>query len=285
MENYPAKLFHDAYIYDNQSELDRLWKEVAPQRLIKFFSAQYLEDDTNYALDCIMNKKLWLSSPSRFNDPFDCVANIDYAFEVHKKVQMISENLLPAFVSNQLAVLPGYNEALQEAIEKYIKSLSEIDSHTKAHIYVSCFSEFENLYSICMWSHYANNHEGICVEYDFCDINKFCDFGCLPILYTNNYLLPLEYEGNGVQRILALLYYKAQEWKYEKEWRLATINENIKVPGYKIEFAQPINIYIGCKASEKLNNDLYFFCTRNRIGLYQMKLRPGTYTIYEEKIL
>jgi hypothetical protein len=33
------------------------------------------------------------------------------------------------------------------------------------NIKITCFSE--ELFSMPMWSHYANNHKGFCIEYDF----------------------------------------------------------------------------------------------------------------------
>lgn len=94
MENSEIKNFHNAYINADEKELDRLWNEVAPKTLIKFFSAEYLPDGKNFSLENISNNTIWLSSPKHFNDPFDCVINIDY----QKLADDMSKQLLSFFV-------------------------------------------------------------------------------------------------------------------------------------------------------------------------------------------
>ena len=52
-------------------------------------------------------------------------------------------------------------------------------------IHVACFSETKE--SILMWSHYADNHKGFCVEYDFKELgisNPFARF-IFPVIYTD----------------------------------------------------------------------------------------------------
>lgn len=279
------RMFHDAYISANEPELDRLWKQVAPQRLIKFFPAQYLSDGTNYALDCVKNEKLWMSSPKQFNDPFDCVVNVDYEHEA----SVISQTILELFVGNI-----GANEILQselgkEAVKKAYNVLqmgmTELDRRMEQGIFVSCFSEYDNVRSLRMWAHYANNHKGICVEYNFKDVNNACTFGCIPIIYTNEYSLQQNYAGDAVRRILDLVYTKALEWQYEKEWRLSAILEEANQSGYKTDFCSPQCIYLGCKAEDRLKTEVQSYCIDKGIALYQMKLHPGSYALDADRIV
>ena len=114
MDEKSARMFHDAYIFANEPELDRLWKQVAPKRLIKFFPAQYLSDGTNYALDCITNQKLWMSSPKQFNDPFDCVVNVDYEHEALE----ISRSILEFFAGETEACKMLNSHLGKEALKK-----------------------------------------------------------------------------------------------------------------------------------------------------------------------
>ena len=50
--------------------------------------------------------------------------------------------------------------------------------------YCLCLSE--NNSSVLMWSHYADNHKGICIEYDFESIknNKLIYYSLFPVNYT-----------------------------------------------------------------------------------------------------
>ena len=279
------RMFHDAYISSNESELDRLWKQVAPKRLIKFFPAQYLPDGTNYALDCIMNQKLWMSSPKQFNDPFDCVVNVDYEYEALKISRSILEFLVGETETNEILHSSLGKETLRKAYDVLQTGMSAVDRRIEQDIFVSCFSEQDNVHSLCMWSHYANNHKGICAEYDFTDVNSACTFGCIPVIYTNAYFLQQNYAENGVRRILDLVYTKALEWQNEKEWRLSAIEERVDHIGYKTEFCLPKCIYLGCKAEEHLKAEMHSYCVDKGITLYQMKLHPGSYTLDVDRIV
>lgn len=111
---------------------------------------------------------------------------------------------------------------------------------------VSCFSTSSD--NILMWSHYANKHRGVCIEYDFSlleqleNINAFL----LPVMYSNERpLLPfekLELENGQAKQesvirimpdlIIAILT-KSEFWDYENEWRfiaLAKPKQPVKLP-------------------------------------------------------
>ena len=163
--------------------------------------------------------------------------------------------------------------------------MTKTDRQSENSIYVSCFSELDNVYSLRMWAHYANNHKGICAEYSFSDVNNACAFGCIPVMYTNSYSLQHDYIGDGVKRILSLVYKKALEWEYEREWRLSAIVDYAHSMGYKTNFSLPQSIYLGCKAEERLQTEIKANCVAQGIALYQMKLHPGSYTLDAERIV
>jgi hypothetical protein len=54
--------------------------------------------------------------------------------------------------------------------------------------------------------------------------------------------------------------------------------------GYKVSFALPVLIYLGCKISDKLKEDIISICKDKGISLYQMKMKPGSFEIYPDKL-
>ena len=137
-----------------------------------------------------------------------------------------------------------------------------------------------------MWSHYADNHRGFCIEYDLSELKEktilnFEDYhfytepenyinerlntaikgGLFPVIYSSqrvNFpttrLLKLKPEEIGTQQyqndIDILLYktfiIKSTNWSYEKEWRLILDG---KIPDHfenKIPFPYIKRIYLGC---------------------------------------
>ncbi|WP_430929638.1 DUF2971 domain-containing protein [Lysinibacillus capsici] len=61
--------------------------------------------------------------------------------------------------------------------------------------YASCFSE-EPL-SILMWSHYAENNKGICLEYNFSylEIHSYIIYDIHPVRYTDRIIDLTFYEN------------------------------------------------------------------------------------------
>ena len=88
MNNILCQEIHNAYISGDDKMLQKLWDKDAPSTLIKFFPATYEPNGTNYFLDHIENEEIWLSSPLRFNDPFDCVYNYMFLMLLVKQIYM-----------------------------------------------------------------------------------------------------------------------------------------------------------------------------------------------------
>lgn len=278
MEQSKVIEFHNAYIKGNSKELDRLWKEEAPATLIKFYPGKYETDGRNYFLDNLNNRALWLSSPALFNDPFDSVINFNY----EKECVAISTNLLQVLVGKETAeeILNSDmgKKTLDRIISEFENKFSDVHKKIEKSMYSTCFSEVENLMSLRMWSYYANNHSGVCVEYEFDKVNKVCEFGCIPIKYTNlyEYFINPNDISEGVCNFIKL-YTKSSEWEYEKEWRVSCQIEKDKWPGFNIPFSFPQKIYFGCRAKEKLKNDVLALCENEKVEIYQMKLKPGSF--------
>lgn len=287
MENDKIKKFHNAYVNADEKELGRLWNEVAPGKVIKFFSATYLDNGENYSLDNIRNKKIWLSSPRYFNDPLDCVVNLDYYKIGEETSRDVLSNL---FNASQVEIIMKSNLAKQivfEEAEKLYSGLRAEHSKITNVIYAACFSEYENLESLTMWAHYANNHTGFCAEYDFESVNRSVELGCVPVFYTDEYSYKVTTDSvnESVENLLKLVFTKALEWQSEKEWRIVETNYNLNCKGYNINFPLPKRIYIGCRASDKLKTDLLKLCEENDIALFQMKLKPGTFTLMYDSLI
>ena len=119
-------------------------------------------------------------------------------------------------------------EAIRSTAEKQLIELNQYFNYTlQTALRVASFSE--KLTNLPMWSHYANEHKGICFEYD---ISKIVD------PYIKNRLFPVKY-APSLPNAIALMeermaehkqpsftlydYFamsKLDDWAYEKEWRL-----------------------------------------------------------------
>lgn len=79
--------------------------------------------------------------------------------------------------------------------------------------------------SLLMWAHYANNHRGMCVEYELMEINKQLGFSPVPVIYSDrkvkfNSINQDAVETDTTRNFIESLTSKSPEWSFEKEWRI-----------------------------------------------------------------
>lgn len=130
---------------------------------------------------------------------------------------------------------------------------TEVYEAFKKTLCVCCFSK--NMNSILMWSHYADNHRGVCLEWD-CGIEK--NKGSLFEMEYNNIItivndvertssghLSLNVTTNG-----RFMKTKFQTWEHEEEIRMIHIEEDLRLKGKYGEFPGELTaIHFGRNAS------------------------------------
>ena len=258
---------HKAYITCKENEIKSICSYL-PKNLLKFSS----EED--YRIKTLKSSELWVSSPTQFNDPFDCRLNINcrkFAKEALEKHPL--SNLLPNTFEpeNQITKMLTIKQEKQNSENMY-------------RLYVACFTEIENLYSLRMWGYYAHNHKGFCAEYDYVDLCQ--KEVVLPVYYSQKYN-QCEKGSNAEDSRryeLSLAFTKSKEWEYEKEWRLLLLNDDKNFDkGKPISFILPKKIYLGCKAGQTLKDEMKSFCKNHQIELYQMEIKQGEYALAFKK--
>ncbi len=300
-----------------------------PKYLFKYYSPT-----SDNILD-VKNKRLWLSHPKQFNDPFD--SNIGYDKEKFEKkclLEFIKKNGIAKGndISNGFSLdeknriersytedfyywktdIESYFDAKHKILETkhsdFRKIINEylhqqtndldnkIEKIKNIDIRIASFSNFDKYdefyKQIVMWSHYADNHKGFCVEYDLSVFQgnieltiedyKFYDHkeeylnerncvaikaGLFPVEYTSNRInIPVTklrkinslnskeiISNKDIDELIYKTYIvKSANWNYEKEWRIII---DAKISNYynnKIPFPYAKKIYLGCKADNNL---------------------------------
>ncbi len=284
MQEQIIQKFHDAYIKADSRELDKLWKNHTPESLVKFYSAKYTEQGVNYFCESISNKSLWLSSPRFFNDPFDCFINFDYTSEIKTKIETLFQPILNQCTPKKPGNEVLFQKKLSECYLYYNEEMNNSIRRLESQMFIACFSEKESIYSSRMWGHYADNHAGVCAEYDWENVKDASPFGCLPIKYTDSYEYFPEPKNKAEETVDFLKFFtKAKEWKYEKEWRVAQMLD-CRGDGFNVPLALPKKVYLGCNVSSKLRRDVINICFLQNIEVYQMRMKPNSYLLVCEKI-
>jgi hypothetical protein len=198
-----------------QPDFDPTAKQLAFEKYYKYQS--FREDRL---LTVLRDKKLYFSDPITFNDPWDCRPWFDYRPMLEdpiKRQEMVAffrELVSPAMLAHPYRLIYDIgiltdDDNLKEEVEIYSRGLAEEIRKMR----VFCLST--DPLSTLMWSHYAENHHGICFEFDKHNvvIEK-----ARPIRYRETY--PEWTPQAMVKDPLALVLSKAKEWCYEREFRI-----------------------------------------------------------------
>jgi hypothetical protein len=107
----------------------------------------------------LINKQLWFSHPSKFNDPFDTQINLrDYLREIKADGSIRLEH----YKADEGRMI-DYTNTFIVAAEKY---LPLYEDYLKTR-FLYCVNQqqegFNPFEEVLMWSHYAGEHRGICI--------------------------------------------------------------------------------------------------------------------------
>lgn len=222
-----------------------------------------------YTLDILRNYCLWAAKPERFNDPFDCDLEISVGITEDNMLAAIrrhrSESTLAQYKASKLDAdgkfIPEERRRVDNEIQKFIKK--------NRNMGVICLSEVCD--SILMWSHYAENHKGVCFEFTRAEDNNFGDLeSCSPVKYDRYYpiidlrQMLLNQDGETFESMMKT---KSGDWAYEKEWRLITEegDQECPLPG-------PISrVILGIKIEDPFKSKIEALCQERNIPCVQAR--------------
>ena len=147
-----------------------------------------------------------------------------------------------------------------------------------------------------MWAHYANNHRGICVEYDLLEINNILMFTAIPVIYSGericfDFFDPQSIEKDTSKLFIQSLTSKSPEWNYEKEWRIIRDQSacgdkwDANKKGALLEMIRPSSITLGCAAKPEFEQEVKVYCSANKIDLYKMEKDSIQYRLNKKVVL
>ena len=206
-----------------------------------------------YQPDCdnrrqsLADDKVWLCSPDRYNDPYDCEFMISDA-RVEAEAHMRLEKNFTGTNLDLLAI--GKSKASQVVNAR----LAEI-KQWKQLCKVCCFNEDPT--SMLMWGHYGDNHQGFCIEYDLerADAAQF-RHKLYPVVYSDepydltpwakslvNGSSSSAFNPHGP--MLALIH-KYKGWENEREWRVLEVSNEVKAD-HAWSVPTPSRLFVGSK--------------------------------------
>lgn len=225
-----------------------------------------------FTLDIIASERIYYSLPESFNDPFDTQCSFTSSTAITHSTD--ANRVAKAFPDDQ------------DIVAFELKNVSsDIDSFQRKLKKFGIVSLAESASDILMWSHYADNHKGICIELDRNENNELGNPEVTSkVKYTQSYpslnskiLLDSDKFNSSLQRVL---YTKSKQWEYEKEWRTFKQQGGIvyPLPG-KIK-----SITFGIRSSQMDIEIVKKLIIGTEIMLFQAELKLGEFGIKFKKI-
>ncbi len=185
------------------------------------------------ALKSLETGQVWYSSPITFNDPFDGFLELPKSREFDDLKAIIGRNLSHSnpFGDFELGVSitetpPGQTSTI---VRRYRSTQSESEAELEAKIKSrGLFCMSSDPANILMWSHYAQNHEGVCIGYELNEESYKKYAKLVEVNYSTNgdkpVLDPSDFSDTelAIEKIFTSKY---GDWVYEKEWRFIHSSE------------------------------------------------------------
>lgn len=199
----------------------------------------------------------------------------------HEKFFLILQLELSSEKTNEKSYYAAFNKAIKEEYDEI--------QNTANRFRVACFAQTP--YSMLMWSHYANNHQGFCVEYEtpqYSLENAKIYNNLFPVIYTDkrtdltSLCLHMRSTGNLSDEELWDFYKygllsKSLDWKYQQEWRLISCDNLITDENYNCEFFKIKKVYLGNKMAAKDRKRIIKICKDKGIPYVGVVISPDRF--------
>ena len=244
--------------------------------MFKFYSIPDLE-----VLKSILGKtpSVRFSSAYNLNDPFELKFNlsIDPEAKGHR---------IDFFKANPNGTLVEFNQWRQnvKTNKQFVWHIEQEQRNTLSqHITLSSFTK-DNKNNL-MWSHYTNNHRGICVQYSdtlFLYLKSIEKYLFASKVKYSKFPPRVDMLDNVYAKTKKMIFNKQIEWKYEKEYRVALFS-NYETDHIEIGSELIKAVYIGSRASQQIIDNIIELTKSTGIEVYYGISMGKTYEVQFEK--
>jgi len=201
----------------------------------------------------VLGCEIYFSPPSSFNDPFDLKPAFSFDASPERQREdylRLSRKFQPHYSESQHSeeadsvMAKTLNAENRPAAEANVQAL-----HSFALTSVGVFCVSTKRDDILMWSHYADSHRGVCLEFN----------GMSPLMahaqqvnYSRKRVAINPYVDDSMQMMEKAMLTKSEHWTYEGEWRLLNYTKGSGAVKFR-----PLNltgIIVGALASRDTSN-------------------------------
>ncbi len=249
-----------------------------------------------YHKNILLKNQLYFSSPSDFNDPFDCRIPEDYSLlNSNEKIDAFLTKMRIDHINKGSFQEGDIEEMLKKFEFKLRNDVSKIQDEYNS-LYFSSIDEYfgivslsERWNSILMWSHYADYHKGFCVGFSEEKLTQNFECASGPVFYPSDNTFPrLDPIRDFLNTFPVQSHTKSNEWQYEKEYRLVklfypnppSINDRIQT----FSDDNISEVIIGLNASEQTKKEIISLSKEKNVPVYQITKLPFSFEIARQQL-
>ena len=266
-------------------------------------------------LSMLVNDQLYFADPSSFNDPLDTRPTLEVDVDETALKDILSklfERRIRAEMSAAARKLQAKGPKTQDRIEnlssqqanhlietiEYNATNSEADSgYVKRDLRARIEDELIRRYDSgivslsdrddcpLLWSHYGNQHRGICIGYSVREKEPRkpakVEYRGSRLIQASEVASMLQGDEFAIERVnAAVLLRKGEGWRYEREWRLLG-NRGVQDSSLELE-----EIIFGCRFERMLELALLkTFEDRERpVKFHRMREEQGTFDLEKHRV-
>lgn len=197
---------------------------------------------TEFLIKSLEDETIGLTSPSTFNDPFDCpiIELLNNNEKVSGLIRQAYNDCLKIACFSSNTKLPYYDNEKQELVQ---------EEKQKGSMHEYC--------NELMWAHYADSHKGVCIKYHFPNsLTQLADGKDGVICYFKDVSYSSQdlnqYSRKDSINLYDAFFLKGEKWMYENELRLLFFDMNGR-PGFNSIPAKNCieSVYFGLKCPQE----------------------------------
>lgn len=224
-----------------------------------------------YSESLFSSSTIWQAAAASLNDPFECTPS----FVVTHDRDKIMAQLVRTLQRNDPNLT--HDSAVAEATAIYLQGRHrspamwhELQANL-IHLFryrVGLYCMAERNDSILMWSHYAAEHTGYCLEFAATDYTPV--FGTAQrVNYADTYPEIDLYNTSDADKATLSFLTKFTEWSYEREWRILDHDTGPGTREYPPELLKSVTFGVKMKEEDKLLIKQWLARRSTPVQLYQ----------------
>lgn len=241
-----------------------------------------------YALRMLTSSFVYFSDPAQFNDPLDCKPDLDVDVDLNSLeslfMRMTSESLR---LLNDCKMTAEFYCSMEEQAASYFRAVA---FRVKETLYsqmgkVGVLSLAQSWNCPLMWSHYGDQHKGICLGYDTSHVGnvtlkKLNYEGQRCIKCSDLMSHYIEGSTEALERIKETFFFtKANSWEYEREWRVANDKNGEEPSPFELR-----EVYFGMRCDDAVKTAVLNLKHSRDLEYYEISPGPNTFELFAHQV-